>query len=209
MRLTEVVHTFLKPYLAAGDWAVDGTIGKGRDTVFLTQSVGNTGKVWGFDVQPIALQKTKEALEAAKCSGPVSLFLVCHSQFANYLPIEAKGNLKVIMFNLGYLPGSAHTLVTKPETTVAALNLSLEWLQPGGMLSVLLYRAHAGAEPEVTAVNKFLQTLSPSLYNIQTLGGNQLSEPVAILIKQVSKKDFINTRRLEGSDLLEHNIAIA
>ena len=34
-----------------GDYAVDATLGNGHDTCFLAEIVGDSGKVFGFDIQ--------------------------------------------------------------------------------------------------------------------------------------------------------------
>ena len=47
-----------------GDRVVDATMGNGGDTVFLAQLVGKQGHVYAIDIQPAAMEKTKERLEA-------------------------------------------------------------------------------------------------------------------------------------------------
>ena len=50
--------------LAAGDTAIDATVGNGFDTCFLAKTVGKDGKVIGYDVQLQAIEATKERLKA-------------------------------------------------------------------------------------------------------------------------------------------------
>jgi hypothetical protein len=57
-----------------------------------------------------------------------------------------------MMFNLGYLPGGDHQLVTRAERTVLALQNACELLADGGVLSVLAYRGHPGGREEAQAV---------------------------------------------------------
>jgi hypothetical protein len=53
----------------------------------------------------------------------------------------------VAVFNLGYRPGSDRRIVTRSETTLAALQACCEWLGGKGALSVIAYPGHpAGAE---------------------------------------------------------------
>lgn len=52
---------------------------------------------------------------------------------------------KLICFNLGYLPYGDKQRMTKPSTTVAALEAALDCLQDSGALSVISYIGHEGA----------------------------------------------------------------
>ena len=51
----KLARDFLRQVLRPGDTAVDATVGKGRDLLFLTECVGEGGRVLGFDIQPEAL----------------------------------------------------------------------------------------------------------------------------------------------------------
>ena len=42
--------------------ALDCTVGNGNDTILLAHLVGEKGKVYGFDIQSIAIEITKEKL---------------------------------------------------------------------------------------------------------------------------------------------------
>ena len=77
-QITEYCHRFLSEYISAGDVCIDATAGNGSDTEFLCRMVGETGKVYAFDIQRQALENTREKLERAGflkraeliCSGP-------------------------------------------------------------------------------------------------------------------------------------------
>ena len=58
-------HSLLSGCLKTGDIAVDGTMGNGNDTLFLAQLVGETGKVYAFDIQAAALLATERRLREA------------------------------------------------------------------------------------------------------------------------------------------------
>ena len=46
---------FLIPHIKEGGVAVDFTMGNGHDTLWLSKAVGESGKVYAFDVQQAAL----------------------------------------------------------------------------------------------------------------------------------------------------------
>lgn len=60
-----LVAEALKP----GDIAIDATAGGGVDTLFLAQAAGRSGKVYAFDVQQAALDRTQARLLAAGGDG--------------------------------------------------------------------------------------------------------------------------------------------
>ena len=59
-------HALLAPRLRAGDAVVDATAGNGHDTVFLAQRVLPGGRVFAFDVQAGALERTQSQISNLK-----------------------------------------------------------------------------------------------------------------------------------------------
>lgn len=163
-RLTALAHARLAAHLRAGDRAVDATAGNGHDTVFLAEQVGAGGRVWAFDIQRQALEATQRRLRDRGLEGRVSLVSAGHETLAEHLPRHARGGLAAVMFNLGYLPGGDHRLVTRPETTQAALSAAWRLLAPGGLISLMVYRGHAGGREEYLALQDWCrrQGLTPA-----------------------------------------------
>ena len=58
-------HKLAQERVLPGDTVVDATVGGGVDTLFLAGLVGEGGRVYGFDVQREALDKTAARLAAA------------------------------------------------------------------------------------------------------------------------------------------------
>lgn len=166
--LTAQAHAWLRPLLQAGDVAIDATAGNGQDTLFLAKCVGTTGRVFAFDLQPSAIERTEARLESAGVNH-ATLLQRCHSELAAAIPSEHHGHVAAVMFNLGYLPGGDRALVTRPETTCAALSQTLELLRPAGAVSILVYPGHPGGEVEAAAVAQWLSQLPTSRYATQTL----------------------------------------
>ena len=150
--------------LEAGALAVDATVGNGHDTLFLAERVGASGRVFGFDVQPEAVARTRRRLEAAGLAGRVTLFERGHEAMRAALPPEAIGRVRAVMFNLGYLPGGDKTRITRPGTTLPALTAALDLLAPGGVLTVVVYGAHPGGAEESDAVTAWAEALEPGRF---------------------------------------------
>jgi SAM-dependent methyltransferase len=156
MRVTARAHELVRAVVRPGETVIDATVGNGRDTLFLAQCVGPRGRVIGFDVQPEALARARERLLAAGVGEDRLTLLACgHEVMGRHVdaPVGA------VMFNLGYLPGGDHGLITRPETTVAALHWAAGSLRKGGVLSIVCYPGHPGGRDEVLAVNKCLESL--------------------------------------------------
>jgi hypothetical protein len=172
-RITDWVHDGLRALLRPGDWAVDATLGNGHDAALLTICVGSTGRVWGFDVQEAALAATRLRLGA-----PPSFcaLLADHAQLHEHLPPEARGRLRAVVFNLGYLPGGDHDLTTLRESSLAGLAVALDWLAPGGVLCCTCYPGRPQGLDEAQAVNAWFAGLPPSageLTRIERAGTRQ------------------------------------
>lgn len=151
-------HSLLRQALQAGDQALDATAGNGHDTVLLAQLVGDSGHVHAFDIQPAALQATRQRLHDAQLASRVTLVNDSHANIRQHV---APG-LKAAIFNLGYLPGGDKSLATHADSTVQALDAALALLQPGGVLVVVVYPGHAGGEAERMAVEDWFAALNPT-----------------------------------------------
>jgi len=57
-------------------------------------------------------------------------------------------SVKVVVFNLGYLPGGDKNIVTVPEVTLATIQASRDALQEGGCISATCYPGHAEGKQE-------------------------------------------------------------
>jgi 16S rRNA C1402 N4-methylase RsmH len=173
----------LEKTVKSGDIAVDATIGNGHDTVFLAKLVGETGKVYGFDVQEGALTATMNRLNQEGLSGRAALFQSGHEQVLEKVPRELHGKITGAMFNLGYLPGSDKTIVTKPETTIRAIKSLLEMMAPEGIIVIVIYHGHEGGEDERDSLLSFCRQLDQKTAHVlQYQFINQQNHPPFIVV---------------------------
>ncbi|MGM9657628.1 MAG: class I SAM-dependent methyltransferase [Eubacteriales bacterium] len=135
---------FLKRHIKPGGIAVDFTMGNGHDTLWLSETVGASGKVYAFDVQQKAISSTRRLLEANGAPQNYTLIYDSHSECDSY--IHERINAGV--FNLGYLPGSDKKITTMCETTRAAVSSAINLLAPDGILLVAVYPGHAEGTAE-------------------------------------------------------------
>ena len=159
MRIVDQAKAILFEKISSGDWVIDATAGNGHDTLFLKQCVGEKGKIWAFDVQAQALEKTQLRLREAGLDAGIEYVHAGHEHLLEKIPEAARGSISAIMFNLGYLPGGDKALITKADTTLSALDQALEILGLGGILSIILYPGHPGGSEEAKAVLRWGESL--------------------------------------------------
>ena len=121
-RAVHLAHHLLSEVVTPGGTAIDATAGNGYDSLFLARLVGPRGKVYAIDIQADALEKTSRLLLDEGVRERVVLVQASHEQLGEIVNEQVDG----VIFNLGYLPGGDHKLVTTGETTVRALNAALE-----------------------------------------------------------------------------------
>ncbi|MEM7673639.1 MAG: class I SAM-dependent methyltransferase [Verrucomicrobiota bacterium] len=168
MRLTERVHAALSEKLQPGDFAVDATMGNGHDTLHLSKLIGPDGKVWAFDIQDAALERTRERLEQAH---QVNASLICanHSELEKHLPRDALGVIKAVVFNLGYLPGQDKSITTEASSTLAAIQSAIRVLAQGGVLEILCYTGHSQGLEEWLALETWISNRLPESVTVSIM----------------------------------------
>jgi predicted methyltransferase len=150
-------HDVLKKSIVPGDHVIDATVGNGNDTVMLAKAVEQIGKVYGFDVQKEAIVSTKDKLILTGLLPQTELIHDGHENIKDYVP--EKEQISAAIFNLGYLPSGDKSIITKPETTLSAINQCLNRLRKGGLISIMIYSGHEGGLKEKEAVDDFVHNL--------------------------------------------------
>jgi SAM-dependent methyltransferase len=167
-------HEIVGPRLRGGDVVVDATAGNGHDTLVLAERVLPGGRVFSFDLQADAVEQTRRAVVAHvpgyAMPDEVTLFHAGHERMAELLPVEFRGRLRAVMFNLGYLPGGDKTIITKEPTSLAAIRMALDWLAEDGVLTVVIYPGHEGGRQEAGSVESLLGALPSMEFEAQRLG---------------------------------------
>jgi SAM-dependent methyltransferase len=189
-RLTAAATSWIEVALFDGALAVDATVGNGFDTLFLAHRVGPKGRVLGFDVQKAALAGARELLKFVGSLDRVSFIHDSHARLTDYLPPEAA--IQGAMFNLGYLPRGNRQIITRPDTTVAALGGVLANLALQGRVSILVYREHEGGNLEYVELREFLEQLPEDKWIIEEFASSSDSPiaPRLFLIKRKLDGDF-------------------
>lgn len=180
----EVIEEALFP----GARAIDATMGNGYDTLWLCELVGETGKVYAFDIQQEAVAHTAERLEQAGMQERASLFGVGHEHMLDTVhePVDA------VLFNLGWLPGAEHGVTTQTATTLRAVDAALALLKEEAVMTICIYPGHAEGSRELESLLEWAGGLDDKRYDaVLKHYLNQPNDPpqmLAIRKKKIKKK---------------------
>ena len=154
--LLSLQKSFILSHLKEGDTCADFTMGNGHDTLFLSTTVGEKGKVYAFDIQESALESTRARLESEGAPKNYTLIRDSHSNLGLYI----KEKIKAGMFNLGYLPGSGNkALTTMRETTIPAVMGAIDLLDAKSILLVAIYPGHEEGDAEGKALEEIFNKI--------------------------------------------------
>ncbi|GAA5483275.1 class I SAM-dependent methyltransferase [Haloferula sargassicola] len=176
-RATVRAHEVVMKVVREGDVVIDATAGNGHDTVFLAARIGESGKVVAFDVQAAAIESARARVEAAGFGKRVEFFCESHAAMAD----RVSQGVAAVMFNLGYLPGADHGVITETGETLRALAAAVSLLKPGGVLTVVCYPGHAGGDEEAAAVTEWARNAGGEVFPAAREGA-----PFLVVVSQSS-----------------------
>jgi hypothetical protein len=187
-----MAHSLVTTWLRPGDLAIDATAGNGHDTVFLASLTGSEGGVLAVDIEPEALKVTSDRLagEVGDCDH-VRLALGDHARLELLTPPDWFGRVNVIMFNLGFRPHADWPVKTRLVSTLSALGQSLAILAEGGLLTIVMYRAHEGGESETQAILEWASALDDRLWQVARydLPNIRSKPPILLAIHKRKNRD--------------------
>jgi len=158
--LTQISHETVAASLGGDSflYALDATLGRGRDALFAASMLAEGGKVFGFDIQGDAVSESERLFAENGLSQKAMFFHAGHESMLEFLPPECIGKISCAFFNLGWLPCSDKKISTSPASTLRALEAVLKVLDMSrAVLSVLSYRGHDGGAQEYAEVSRFFR----------------------------------------------------
>ncbi|KGR84210.1 MULTISPECIES: class I SAM-dependent methyltransferase [Lysinibacillus] len=184
-RVLQYAQQLLKDSIEEGDTAVDATAGNGHDTLFLAQLVGDEGQVYAFDVQKEAVDATLLRLLDHGLEHRAVVLNKGHEEVMQYVhkPVAAA------IFNLGYLPGSNHDIITRPHTTIQAIENILKLLKVGGLIVLVIYHGHPGGKEERDKVIDYVSQLPQKYVHVLKYAFlNQQNDPPFVIALEKMKE---------------------
>ena len=163
MNQLKIAHTLWKEHIESIQKkpiiVVDATCGNGHDSLFLSNFPYT--ELHCIDIQEKAINETKHRLGDKK-----AYFHHISHQSLEFIekPID------LIVYNLGYLPGSDKQTITTAKTTLLSLTSALSLLTPKGMISLMIYTGHPGGVEEKNHILDFFKatTYKINLFHLTT-----------------------------------------
>ena len=176
----ELIRQAVEP----GARVIDATMGNGYDTQWLAVLVGESGHVYGFDIQLEAVNRTRDRLAAAGLENRATLFHAGHEHIAELVgePVDAA------VFNLGWLPGTDKALRTRAETTLTAVNAALDRLKEGALMTICVYPGHPEGRDELDRLIAWGRALPGEKYDVMARAYlNQSGDPPVLIAVKKNK----------------------
>jgi tRNA1(Val) A37 N6-methylase TrmN6 len=183
----DLAHWYWAKLITPGDCIIDATCGNGKDTLQLAElaiQIG-MGKVYAFDIQKEAIESAKKYLFehlAVDQMQRVEFILGSHTQFPDTILSQS---VKLIVYNLGYLPGGNKAQTTLAETTLTSLKAAQTLIAPGGAISIMCYPGHPAGQIEEEALLAFAEHLPKSEWSCcHHRWLNRLKSPSLLLLQR-------------------------
>ncbi|MBA2728801.1 MAG: class I SAM-dependent methyltransferase [Parachlamydiaceae bacterium] len=169
---------------------VDATCGNGHDTLMLCRLAlkNDVGRVYTLDIQACALTKAKKLLSntlSTELLQRVHLIEGSHETFPAHLQ---ENSVKLIAYNLGYLPGGDKALTTRTDSTLKSLAAAQKLLIEEGFISLTCYPGHPEGLVEETALLEYTAQLPSHLWNCCHHRWLNRQQSPSLLIIQKRKK---------------------
>lgn len=174
-----MVHEFLRRSVRPGALCIDATAGRGRDTALLCRLAGPSGRVLAFDIQQCALDQTAALLASEGLAA--ELHLDSHAHMADYAAAES---VDCVVFNFGRLPGGDAQIMTRADSSVAAVEAALTLLKPGGVMALALYYGGANGYAERDALLEMLKSVDSRRFSVLCCDWRNRSgdPPIAVFV---------------------------
>lgn len=174
---------FWEKILCPQDIVIDATVGNGYDAKKVLTLIPE-GFLYGIDIQNQAIETTCKHLEPFFTN--YKLFQQSHDTFPSEINLES---VKLIIYNLGYLPRSNKEIKTQAPTTLKSLEQALKLLKNGGCISIMCYTGHQEGQIEEKHVLAWAENLNKTDYLVSyhTLI-NRMKAPALLVVQKNLRK---------------------
>lgn len=182
-KIVEFSHLLINEYFKKNKHLnmtfIDATCGRGNDTIYMADLLKDTGHVYSYDIQKLAIDYTKNLLKEKNISN-VTLYHESH-EFIKEIDID------LVIYNLGYLPNGDKAITTKATSTIVSLQkmITLMELNPKMLIIIVIYPGHPEGSNESKLIDEYVKTLSNKIYLVTKFQNyNRLNSPYIISISK-------------------------
>lgn len=180
-----LITEYLQKHIQPGNIVIDATLGNGHDTFKIAELLAGSGKIYGFDIQPSAIENSKVLLASLPAPKPkIELIEDSHAFFAQYISEK----VDFIIYNLGYLPKGDKEITTLADSTLKSVQSGLALLRGNGIMLIAVYHGHDAGKAEKEALEIFLSTLDQKQFNVlkQQFINQQNNPPFIYVIEKAN-----------------------
>ena len=160
-----IIDRYIERFIMPESTVIDATLGNGQDTLKIAQRLGPKGRLYSFDIQKEAIERSQQLLEEADIKLPqIELIHDSHIHFDRYL--APKEHVDFIIYNLGYLPRGDKSITTVAESTLQSVKAGLLRLKPYGVMVIAVYHGHEAGKEERDQLAQYLSTLDQRQYHV-------------------------------------------
>lgn len=162
---------------------IDATLGNGHDLMYILNHSHFQGHVYGFDIQPLAIQNTSHKIATLDDSRRhnATIFQSSHDRIDQL--IESTVSFSGAIFNLGYLPGGDHNITTTYASTMSAIQQIAARIVKHGQIILVVYSGHPQGQEEKTVLFERLSKWNQDEFQVLHYGFiNQINHPPFLLI---------------------------
>lgn len=181
----KTLHYMLQGKLTTARMIMDATCGQGYDCLYLTQGMDESAELVAFDIQQAALELTRTLLEEHGLADRVRLYNDSFVNFERYI----NQPLDLVVFNLGYLPGTNKKITTGVADLQSTLPRLLNMLNLNGVIGIVSYRGHSEGLTEYLWLQDYLSQLNNKIYNVgrYELFNHTKAAPVVYIIERIKE----------------------
>jgi hypothetical protein len=183
----DLAHKHWKTLIKLGDTVIDATCGNGHDTLVLAQYAltPDSGKLYAMDLQQKAIDSSEQLLLERldrDLFEKIQFIHGCHSEFPKEI---LPGSVRLVAYNLGYLPGGDKSKTTLAETTLNSIQKAQELIMEGGLISITCYPGHSEGKREEGLIFDFSASLDPKQWSCcQHRWTNRSHAPSLLMIQK-------------------------
>ncbi len=167
----ELYRTIVENYVKIKNVAVDCTLGRGNDAIFLSTLFN---KVYAFEIQEEAIIDFKEK------NSKVIVFKESHENI-NLITED----IDFVIYNLGYLPKGDKSITTNAESTIISVKNAMKKLCKWGIIIIITYPGHEEGKREQEELLRFLKNVDKSIWGVMSHEMvNREKSPSLILIEK-------------------------
>lgn len=163
----DMAHSYWKRLIHVGDLVVDATCGNGHDSLVLAQAAftENSGTLIACDRQVQAIDETRKLLTNRLTRSQMARVELFHRSHEELDTVFSERKARLIVFNLGYLPGGDKSITTLTASTLNSVTRLLPLLMEGGVMSITCYPGHEEGKKEEEALLEWSRTLPPDQWS--------------------------------------------